>query len=320
MGSGDPRGPPVADSYTTLSRVTASRKSGALVASIEQLGHTKVSVRIGAIYALGHLALRDDRLLEVVDRVLSAHLRLVFHEINHNARPAASILSDGPGLDTATSLETRQSMGPPKAPLEEAIACLRALSMVAEQSPFDGFRLDGVRWPSGTWGPDVRATKVNAPGADLRGVSLCGADLTSADLSNAIWAQGDLADAVLTDADLSHADLSDADLSNADLSGADLTGANLVRADLTGANLTATYLAHADLTAADLTTARCEGADLTGADLSHADLTEAELPGADLTGSVVDEATYARHRVELAQWELTDGVLRRAHHPGRRQV
>lgn len=293
----------------------ASPQSGALVASIEQLGHMSVSARIGAIYALAHLACGEDRLLEVVDRILSAHVRLVFDELNEELQRADSIPANGPELDRDAPRQAIQHGSRVKSALEEATAGLRALSTIAQKSSFDGFRLDGVRWPPAAWGPDMHAIKVNAPGADLSGVTLGGADLTSADFSNAQWSHGDLNDVVLVDADLSHADLSHADLSNADLRGIDLTGANLTQADLTGANLAGAYLAHADLTAADLTTVRCEGADLTGADLRRTDLTEAELSRADLTESVLDEDTFNRHRVELAQWELTDGALRRIRDP-----
>lgn len=298
--------------------MTASRQSGPLVATIEQLGHTKVSVRIGAIYALADLALREDRLLEVVDRILSAHLRLVLDEVDQELHRADSLPTSAPQSDRGPGPQAERRTSP-KAAVEEATAGLRTLSMIAQKSSFDGFRLDGVRWPPAAWGPDLQAIKVNAPAADLRGVTLCGADLTSADLSNANWSRGDLSNAVLADADLSHADLSHADLTNADLRGADLTGANLTRANLTGADLTGAYLAHADLTAADLTTSRCDGADLTGSELTQTDLTEAELSRADLAGSVLDEVTFGRYNSELSQWELTGGTLRRVGgaNPGR---
>lgn len=120
---------------------------------------------------------------------------------------------------------------------------------------------------------------------DLRGAHLVSANLRAQDLTKA-----DLTYANLTRADMRRTKLLGArfwgaSITGADLAAADLTGANLLDAELIGANLTESILVGANLVKAKLIGARIPNADLTGADLSQANLSIAYLYGADLTGA-----------------------------------
>jgi hypothetical protein len=150
--------------------------------AIDQLGATKLDIRLGGIYALERLATdspRDDR---TVYDVLAAFVR------EHDPKPNV----------TAKKL-------PPK----PATDIQAALTVIGRRAP-----------GANTFTADL--SNLRAPRANLFRTKLPGANLSGADLSGADLFGADLFDADLSGANLSGANLTNADLTNANLSNADL--------------------------------------------------------------------------------------------------
>ncbi|MFI6909746.1 pentapeptide repeat-containing protein [Nonomuraea sp. NPDC050394] len=220
--------------------------------AVEQLGSTKVEVRIGGLYALARIAKDSPADATTIEDVVVAFI------LEHDYQP------------------TREAPEPPKSgwqPGPDEAHAVRVLGMVIN----DPSHRRSLRSAQLAW--------VDWPGVDLTGCHLMGADLRAANLSGATLVGADLRSALLTRATLYDANLYDANLYDAYLGGATLTEADLRGADLRGTVLGAADLGDADLRDADLSRAHLRGAYLRDADLRGADLRGTELGDADLRGA-----------------------------------
>ena len=226
--------------------------------AIEQLGHEKIDVRIGGIYALERIARDSAKDHPTVMEVLTAFIR----EHSRESWPV-----DGKGAQQGEK-KTRPDVQ-------------AAITVVGRRD----WKRDIGR---ADWRIDL--TRADLTDANLTDANLAGADLTHAILDGATLTRVFLARAHLADANLAGRDLTGANLADAVLTRAHLDGANLTHAELLLAHLDGAYLLGANLTHADLTLAHLDGADLSGADLTHADLSGAYLTGADLSGADLTHA------------------------------
>ena len=172
--------------------------------AVNQLGHEKVEVRCGGVYALERIARESDVDRAMVVFVFGALLRETRHR-----QPAGGMLD----------------------PDEDVLATLRAAARLAaslrERQPFT---------------LDLRQAQLR--GARLHKLDLRGAWLWEIDFVDAVLQEARFDDAQLIRARLDNADLTGARLADADLSGASLHGTTLAGADLrTARNLTRTQIA-----------------------------------------------------------------------------
>ena len=186
----------------------------------EMLGSDVLSVRLGGIYALQHLAAEhSDQYHVQIMRLFCAFVR----------NPKADIgMADDP-----------------KAPVREDV-----------QAVMDAI---GTRSEHHLQIEQKAKYRLNLCKINLRHVSLTGANLRRADFSGSILAESWMDGANLSSVKLDHIDLSGADLTSANLSCADLTHADLSCADFTIGDLSSAILKNADLSGADLTSAKLSG-------------------------------------------------------------
>ena len=222
--------------------------------AVEQLGHEKLDVRIGGIYALERVARDSAKDQPTVMEVLTAFIR------EHSRE-------QWPPSDAGQPVQDRST----RPDVQAAVTVIGRRDRRRDLLHIDLAAADLTR---------ARLTGARLTDAVLTDAVLSRANLSTANLTGANLIHARLTDAVLTYAVLSRADLRGADLTGANLTSANLTSANLRGADLTGAELTGVNLTWANLTYVNLT-----GADLTGAELTGAGLTGADLTGADLTGA-----------------------------------
>ena len=253
--------------------------------AIDQLGHEKVSIRLGGIYALERIA-RDS----AVDRW-----------------PVMQVLMDSVPRRLRCDLEMMEPTDPREQFEEPVTADVQAILTVLG-------RLNAKNRA----GERINLRRADLRGADLRGLDFQGAILVEARvegllLHRVILRQADLQRADFRRTVLDDADLRKADLRHADFRGAQLDGADLRCADLTGADFqwgplsfspsgtfgstsnnpaTRTELKRADLRGATLRHAHFEGADLGGADFQGADLSQSSFRRAwvqDTSGNLVQD-------------------------------
>ncbi|GAA1892069.1 pentapeptide repeat-containing protein [Streptomyces durmitorensis] len=233
--------------------------TGRFTAAVEQLGHSSVGVRIGAIFALERIAVdsRDDR--GAVVEVLCLFAQRNALALTLDARPSPRAIAHSQEVALAHAGETLLVIRSPD---------VHAAVTVLGRAP----RPKGL---------ELRLQRV-----DLRRTMLDFANLEDADLHYADLTNVHLRGANLKRVDLSGTWLVRAVLMDADLRQASLRSVLLCYARLDGADLRATDLSNADLTAAFVEGARFELADLRGAVLTDTDLAEATL-----TGAVADDTT-----------------------------
>ena len=223
----------------------------------EMLGHALLSVRLGGIYALKHLAQEEPKQFHL--RTIRQFCAFVLHPPDNKDEDSLVKGSSQEAFNSQTLREDFQA-------IMEAIRTRSTACIETERE--QGFRL-------------------RLPGANLAGAILQGAILQDAKLPGANLAGANLAGAELPGAELRAANLEGAFLAGAELPGAELAGANLVGAHLEGA-----HLASANLSSANLAGAHLEDADLAGADLKGANLGAANFDGdSRLTQTQLDRAT-----------------------------
>jgi len=215
--------------------------------AIEQLGHDKIEIRLGGIYALERLMRDSPPDQPTIMEVLAAYVR------KHS--PKVLVPADvGSHPDEAdATLPSESARQYPPQDVHAVLTVLARRHAVAREHPID-LRVADLSW------------------ANLRVAHLSWADLSGTNLTRANLAWADLKGADLTRANLAWADLIGANLFGADLTGADLTDANLIDANLTDATLFGANLTDARFTGANLTDARFTRANLTRARLSKADM------------------------------------------------
>ncbi|WP_181448843.1 pentapeptide repeat-containing protein [Nonomuraea aridisoli] len=236
--------------------------------AVEQLGSTKMDVRLGGMYALERLAKDSPRDHQTVYDVLAAFVR------EHDPKPST------------------RSEDLPRMPATDMQA---AMTIIGRRDT-----TQDVRAPS--------LFLIRIPGTDLSGANLSGAELSASELSGTNLARANLIDTHLNGTDLSFAFLHGARLTRAHLNGAVLTNAHLTNVDLTGADLSNAVLTGADLTGTDLTGANLTGTDLTGANLTGANLTDVELRSANLNGADLRSANLTGADLTGADLRTVRGV------------
>jgi hypothetical protein len=235
--------------------MTAIRKLDAEVfaKAVEQLGHDKSSIRMGAVLALEALGKSTPRFLSQAIELLCAYVR--------EMRPVSPI---------APTDETAENVPTPPLPTDIQLILDIIKRLKREDT---GNRI-----------------KVDLSGTNLRMANFRMADLSRADLSRADLSGADLLRATMTSADLTETNLSGADLLGATVDRADLTGANLAGVMLNQINLAEATLRNADLRNADLTRGNLTNADLSGANLAEAFLSATNFTSANLTDANFTDA------------------------------
>jgi len=175
--------------------------------AVDQLGHEAEAVRIGGIYALGHIARDSSRDRATIVDVLSAYVRL------HATEPHGPVKQDVQAAVLVLGLH----------PHDEAPGAISAVLM--------GVNLREARLR------DVHLEGARLRGAILEGAILERAWLTGADLNGARLHDAKLRDVHLEGAKLAHAYIHRVDLGGAHMEDANLWGAELVDTDLCGACL-----------------------------------------------------------------------------------
>jgi hypothetical protein len=222
--------------------------------AINQLGDSKLEVRLGGIYALERIARDSEKDHWAVMEVLTAFVR-----------------ENAPWKGDRTSGEERETHSSAKEGRPKLRADIQAiLTVIGRRERTFGQRED---------------KRLDLYRTDLRGYNLSyaklqGVVLRESCLGGAYLFTAHLEEANLMYAILSRADLIDANLEDAYLWGANLEGANLEGANLEGANLSEAKLKEASLKGANLKEAILKGANLRGADLEGAFLLGAILQGA----------------------------------------
>ncbi len=192
------------DGTTAIRKLDAeayAKAAEAFAKAVEQLGHDKSSIRMGAVLALEALGKSTPRLLSQAIEILCFYVR--------ETRPVSP---------TAPTDETAETGLAPSLPTDIQLI-LDIVKRLKGEDADNRIRAD-------LSSADIRMA--NLSDANLSGASLTGTNLTGADLSRANLTRGDLREANLTKANLSRANLT-----RAYLTGANLTGANLNRANLT---------------------------------------------------------------------------------------
>ena len=226
----------------------------------EMLGNEVLSVRLGGIYALQHLASEDPEQYHIqVMKLFCAFVR--------NPTEKTPIDSGPDGERKRRDLKLREDVQAVITAIGE-----RSRTGLALEKATENFRLA------------------------LHDVRLSGADLREANLANAYLGDANMLGASLSDSNLSQVHLPHGDLSDAVLRGADLTGAliyntDMSNADMQDANLSKAHLLNTDLQHANLKAAKLSGANLQGANLSAADLSGAILHDTNLSGAVFGKGT-----------------------------
>lgn len=274
-------------SAQTARQAAQAQASERFSRSVEQLGSESIAVRVGAVYAFGHL-MRDSR---------------------EDQQAIVEILS------SFIHLQAEQQPPPPKKETRPAPVDILAALRVLDEQPRP------LALTSGGTGPTVERSMfldgVDLSGLELAGISMRSADMSGMKLTGANLRVTNLSDSLMYSADLSGADLSSADLAGVQFVGADLTGAKLVDADLRNTALTGADLTGADLSKADLRDGAADGlgwdepvvdANLTGANLAgttlyYTKLTDVDLTGADLTNVSFGPAVL--NGVDLTGADLT---------------
>ena len=219
----------------------------------EMLGSELLSVRLGGIYALQHLA--EDHPGQYHIQIM----RLFCAFVRHPTMAASAQAKSSPGRKYPRLREDVQAV-------ITAIAGRSQAGLDYEKTK-ESFRLD----LQNAYLLGVNLYGANLSGANLHGVNLEGANLLVANLSGAD----------LTLANLHHANLNSANLSGSRFLGANLSHVVAQHADLSSADFGSANLSHAHL----------EWANLSSANISIADLSDAELQETNLSGARIGKGT-----------------------------
>jgi hypothetical protein len=234
------------DGMTAIRKLDAeayAKAAEAFAKAVEQLGHDKSSIRMGAVLALEALGKSTPRLLSQTIEILCAYVR--------EMRPACTpVATDGVIEKT------------PSRPLPTDIQIiLIVIIRLKKQDESKQIILD--------------LSKCDLQMAEFYGSNLRGANLNETNLFSAKIYGADLEKASLIDAEISEADLSSSNLKKANLSGVNLHNAKLFNVDLSGAYLDNAKMNGAYLINADLTKAHLVDCDLRQTKLRRVNLTDA---------------------------------------------
>ncbi len=243
-----------------------------LTKAIEQLGDSKLEVRLGGIYALERIARDSADDYRTIMEVLTAFLR-------EHSWEATQAQGSATQKDAGRRLRTDL----------QAVATVLGRRRREYEGERDQLDLGGVHLEEAFLG-GAHLERAILRGAHLEGADLMGAHLERAFLVGAYLEGAFLMGAHLEEANLVGAHLEGAHLESVHLERAFLQGAHLEGANLMGAYLEEAFLGGAHLERAILRGAYLEEAFLMGAHLEGADLMGAHLEGANLGGAHLEEA------------------------------
>ena len=235
-------------SQKTLETTQQGQITDRFTKAIDQLGDTKLEIKLGGIYALERIAKDSERDHWVVMEVLTAFVR------QHSPR---KVELSGMSMLTFASekIENEKAQDPP-ADIQAILTVIGRRGRTFEHGEVEPLNLSMTH----LWGANLQ--KANLQKADLGGAQLSGANLEGAQLQKA---------------NLTMTELQDAYLGEAQLQGASLVQAQLQKANFQDAQLQGTILRYAQLQEAHLNKAQLQGANLQGAQLQRADLQGANL-------------------------------------------
>ncbi len=246
--------------------------------AVEQLGSSKVDVRLGGIYALERLTGDSGRDRFSIEQVITAYVRVHAHPPRSEVVKGQALVDVAAALDVLSGLDPRRSYlrrfdltGVDLHGLNLARADLRGAAL-------RGANLDGAVFNRGKVA-DQPGSIESRRSEDPYVPYYPAVDMTGADLRGAALRGADLRDVVLTGADLRRAHAEGANLASTLLRDAKVSGVYLLGADMRKADLRAADLSYSDLSEVDLTGADLRGANLTGADLEDANVADADLRG-----------------------------------------
>lgn len=252
--------------------------------AIDQLGHEKLDIRLGGIYALERIARSsaDDHgpIMEVLTAFVRGHAPWPPPPAKQEPARAHRPRTD---VQAVIAVLGRRERGRKEHVLHLSSVDLRGARF--SKAPDEGHFAK------------ANFELANLSKAHLMETNLCNANLAKANLSGADLGGANLSEAWLAEANLSPANHTPANLSAANLSAANLFEAKLLKANLYKANLSEANLSEADLSeasffGADLSKAILSEAILSGADLSEADLSDAYgLTSTQVASAKVDDKT-----------------------------
>ena len=190
--------------------------------AVEHLGHKSVSVRLGGVYALHHIADEEESYRERVFEILCGYIR---QTTTDKERYKPHVID---GLQIMY-------------PSVEIGSVLKLLfSSKTGKKIYSGF--------------EAQLMSSNLEGAHLGGAILCGADLIKTIMENALLDLADLNGAGLIGAKMENASVERANMAYARLQGADLTGIDFEAVNLQGARFDKADCQHCNfLSAVNLT-------------------------------------------------------------------
>ena len=254
----------------------------------EMLGNSVLSVRLGGIYALQHLAEDHPEQYHVqIMRLFCAFMRNPTEDSSMKIDEHTNIVS-----------ANRQKINSDTYLREDVESILRA---IATRSEKDIELEKKAKF-------HLLLDEINLHSARIRGLTRYTVELSdikkkpsfNENLSHVVFWDVDLSNAFLDFTNLSHAEFAETNLS-----GAHLSGANLSRTEWRDAILKDTFLDGADLRNANL-----QGTDLSNADLSDADLSDVVFFETDLSGVKLSGANLSGTNLSVTIWKDAITTLR----------
>jgi hypothetical protein len=235
--------------------------------AVEMLGHDKVNVRLGGIFALEQIAKSEDEYYQQIMEILTAYVReqSPWPEKEEEQRKVdpltgriTKLAEDIQAVMTVVSRRRFTYQQKEEHRLDLHAVDLRNLQLT------ENSKLQGVDF-QGSCLNEAFMNKVRLEGADLRYAHLEGADLCYAHLEGA-----DLSNGCFNNAQFFQAKLQRVDFTKSNLERATFHEAEMEKAILEGANLQGAIFLKAILTEASLRYADCRKANFSGANLEKA--------------------------------------------------
>jgi hypothetical protein len=250
--------------------------------AIDQLGDSKLDVRLGGIYALERIARDSADDHPTIMEVLTAFLR------EHSAE-AAQVQGVEPPMEAALPPGAPAPEGAaasPRGPRPDLQAVLTVLGRRRREHEREVFRLDltSVHLEGASFA-EAHLERANFAEAHLEGATFFETHLQGADFYKAHLEGARLHDSRLKGATFSEAHLEGAFIALSDLENASFVEAHLEEARLMGVSMQGALLFNAHLEGATLSPANLRGASFEGAHLGGANLVHADLEGATFTSS-----------------------------------
>ncbi len=258
--------------------------------AVDQIGHRKLEVRVGGIYALERIA-KDSAekdywtIIEILTAYIRSHGSIQGEPLTQNISENYTLnyqKQNDPLPKPEVLPDLRQQSAPEiNADIHAVMTVLTRRTRWLNHGEPGGLDLKGIYAPYISL-QEIHLEETNLRKAWLKGVNFTEAYLERADLRDINLENAILCNANLRRVDLKDARLADADLRSAQLEYADFTGAHLERADMRNTFLKNVSLPHSHLENANLTYAHLTEANLKGAHLENADFSDAHLEGARL--------------------------------------